>query len=248
VEGVQAVQTGVYYAPGIEFCAFDLATRSSDSAPHAYVDFEQALPLFAAASLLHAVPLFVGPWNQCLSFNLPFASTIPARLGLPALRDNKAEGIVIKSMREMRFSTRQGGVSRAMIKKKIPEFAEDRRFHQAQRWTAPAAASHLPPLTVLLLEVEALLVENRLAAAISKIGPLVAQRPDDGQLAPLKARVKQVLTLMEDDVREELSRRLAQQMTMISAADRLVLEGTITEQAKRLILEHIKTRTESPSP
>lgn len=56
-------------------------------------------------------------------------------LNLPPLQKvNKAEGIVIKPIKSIYIETRKGKI-RPIIKNKIPEFAEDSRYHQAQKWT-----------------------------------------------------------------------------------------------------------------
>ena len=47
----------------------------------------------------------------------------------------------------------------------------------------------------LLIEVDALMAENRVAAAVSKVGPL-ASPGERGQLVPNKARLKEVLAMV----------------------------------------------------
>lgn len=71
----------------------------------------------------HAKPLFIGKYEDCLNFNIKFESRIPKNFQLPALPGNQAEGVVIKPMREILVTTKKG-ITRAIVKKKAPEFAE----------------------------------------------------------------------------------------------------------------------------
>lgn len=244
VEGVQAVQTGVYYSPRIEFCAFDLALALANSSAHSYLNYEIATKIFHEAGLFHATPLLTGTWTECLAYELPFESTIPARLGLPPLKDaNNAEGIVVKSMTELVIATRQGKSTRAILKKKIAEFAEDKRYHQAQKWTPPPSHAGLPPLTMLLVEVDALMTDARLAAAISKVGPMFSKGVN-GTIAPNRERSNQVLSLMIADIQAELTRSHAIAYRGLNATDRQVLTDSISEQSKRMILDYLKRMKE----
>lgn len=242
VENVQAIQTGVYYCPGIEFCAFDVAIRNSDTEPHEYIDFEPAIKIFQSTQLFYAAPLAEGTWAECIAYPLPFNSTVPARLGLPPLANNRAEGVVVKSLREMRFRTSQGGSTRAMIKKKIAEFTEDRRFHQAQKWVPPAVPKGgLPPLTVCLIEVDELLEHNRLAAAISKVGPLVA-RAEGGKVVPHRQHMKEALAMLVADIETELQRKFSAELRALTPAERESLRASLSERAKALILDFVKQK------
>lgn len=239
---MQAIQTGVYYCPGIEFGAFDIAVRNADADAHTYVDFDLAIKIFQSTQLFYAAPLAEGTWAECIAYPLPFNSTVPARLGLPPLANNRAEGVVIKSLREMRFPTRQGGFTRAMIKKKIAEFTEDRRFHQAQKWVPPAVPKGgLPPLTVCLIEIDELLEHNRLAAAISKVGPLVA-RAEGGKVVPQRQHMKEALAMLVADIETELSRRFSAELRALTPAERETLSASLAERAKSLILDFVKKK------
>jgi Rnl2 family RNA ligase len=131
VEGVQPVQTGVWYAPGIEFCVFDLAVWAPE---RRYLDFEQAMALAAAAGLLAAEPLLVGRRDEAMSYPIEFTTSLPARLGLPPLPEpNLAEGVVIKPLREVDLRDARGNPVRPILKRKIAIFAEDKHFHRAER-------------------------------------------------------------------------------------------------------------------
>jgi Rnl2 family RNA ligase len=167
IAGLEPVQTGISYTPDIAFCIFDLAI-SGIQLPHRYLDYDQAITLLQRTGLLYAPPLLIGSYQESLSHPVEFPSTLPALLGLPPLtQDNKAEGIVIKPLRAI--LTPQGSI-RPMFKRKIPAFAEDKRFHQAQKWLLPSSLQNADNLDLLTWEAFNQLTENRLRSAISKIG------------------------------------------------------------------------------
>jgi|SRR5580704_18048064 Rnl2 family RNA ligase len=148
---VQPVQTGVWYAPGIAFAAFDVGVVREGDEARAYLDHDDAAALLAEAGIFHVGPLFRGAYADAAAFPLGFETTIPAALGLPPLGpSNKAEGVVIKPARTV--TLRDGRAIRPVVKRKIPEFAEDARFHDAEKWalrpapTGPARRSSFPPL------------------------------------------------------------------------------------------------------
>lgn len=165
VEGVQPIQSGVYYSPRIEFCAFDLALV--DEHGPRYLPAEELRNLCHAAEILCAEPLRVGSYEEALAYPVGFQSTLPARLGLPRLADNQAEGIVLKPAAPL-YAEEKGQRVRILLKKKIPAFAEDERFSQAEKWRASGALS---PLQLVQSALPGLVNENRLQSAVSKLGP-----------------------------------------------------------------------------
>ncbi|HAP64032.1 MAG TPA: 2'-5' RNA ligase [Cytophagales bacterium] len=180
VPEVQAIQTGVYYAPGIHFCAFDLAMEDPELGTKRYLDYETAVGLFDEHSIFYAKPLLVGKFNEVLNFDTRINSTVPAQLGLPPLAENLIEGVVVKPYE----AWDETAVSvRPIVKLKNPEFEEDKKFHEANKWSfRPEVQSKSEELAYILTELRAYVVPNRLESAISKIGapdPSNAQRMAD---------------------------------------------------------------------
>ncbi len=167
VSGTQPVQTSVWYAPEIRFAAFDVAV--TEGGTRRYLDFEQAQRILLAAGVPCVAPLFTGSFERATDFSPRFDSTIPKSLGLPALPTgtNLAEGIVVRPMREI-----AGLAARPLLKIKIAEFAEDIRFHEAQKWDAPTGLGrgYNDSLNRLKWVAYNRVTENRLNAAISKVG------------------------------------------------------------------------------
>ena len=106
------IQKGVYYSPDLHFYAFDIYVV--EKIARYYLDFEESLEIFESSGILYAEPLAIfNNLNSAIEYPIGFNSLIPKKLGLPDLKINKAEGIVVKSMTD-----------RYTVKIKIPEFAE----------------------------------------------------------------------------------------------------------------------------
>merc|ERR1719486_879734 len=111
--------------------AFDLVVEMTHG--RGYASFDTASEVCTSCGLQFAAPLLRGTLAACLDFNIEFDSTIPARLGLPALggtERNLAEGVVIRPQTE---PVRPAAESRApsgkesmrgLFKRKIPQFSE----------------------------------------------------------------------------------------------------------------------------
>ncbi len=204
VPGVQPVQTGVWYAPGVHFCAFDVAVEGEEGdSSHRYLDFEVALDLFARVDLFCVKPRFVGSLEEALEQPVAFETAIPAALGLPSLGlENLAEGVVIKPMRTVVLDG-AGGQSRPLIKVKIPQFAEDERYSQAKPWERTVVEGD--PLAVLEWEGLARINPNRVASALSKIGRLDPSAPEAVEVVSREV-LADVLDALRDDHGEASAR------------------------------------------
>jgi Rnl2 family RNA ligase len=247
VPGVQAVQTGIWYSPDVEFCAFDLAVAQPSATT--YLDYQLAMELFWQCDVPHALPLFVGKLQDAIAYPLGFQSKVAQTLHkLPALPDNKAEGVVIKPMRELQVTAAgksgAGVKVRVIFKRKIPEFSEDRRYSGAKKWDDDAPSSNSvssvqhpqQALATLLLEADTMLVPPRLAAAISKIGPISSgNRP----------RLKQVLRLLQEEILDELGRQLPGLLEILQPLQRQQLEEAISIGGKQLILQRLKEQQDA---
>jgi Rnl2 family RNA ligase len=228
---VQPVQTGVWYAPGIAFCAFDLGVVREGDEARAYLDHHDAGALFAEAGISRATPLFRGAYAGAIAYPLGFETTIPAMLGLPSLGPtNKAEGVVIKPARGV--TLRDGRVIRPVMKRKIPEFAEDARFHEAEKWVVRPAPTGVTR-EILEREASALVTEARLDAAISKVGRLA---PGDG------ARLLEVIALIVEDMHAEIAARHGALVRALPPAESERLARFVEGEARALVGLHMEAR------
>jgi Rnl2 family RNA ligase len=226
---VQPVQTGCWYSPTIEFFAFDLGLVRQGEARRVYVDHDAAAPIFTEARIFHAAPLIRGTYEEVAAFPLGFESTLPAALGLPALPPgNKAEGIVVKPIRSVTKVSggRPGDEIRPVIKRKIAEFAEDARFHAAEKWATRPAPEEGATLEWLCYEVSALVTETRLDAAVSKVG-----RVGPGDVD----RAAEVAALIVEDLHAELAVRAPARVAGLGPRDAALLRSFVESEARALV-------------
>lgn len=224
---VEPVQTGVWYSPSLEFCAFDLAIEGEEAhLPRTYVDYEQAMSFFQQAGLFYAAPLLIGSYQEALAYPLGFRSTIPGLLGLPPLQEeNKAEGVVIKPLKTIMIATNRGSV-RPVLKRKIAEFTEDKRFHQAQKWISLQPTATQSNLDLLMWEVFNLVTENRLDSALSKLGSLKSGSPKKAQ---------QIFNVFVEDVLDQLEKNQEAAYAALSSEERSTLLAYLQDEARKLL-------------
>ncbi len=127
VPGLQAVQTGVWYAPELHWAPFDVLAASGPEDDGELLAFHEVEALAAAAGL-HTAPVIArGPRAAMAGLPVSFPTRVPALHGLPSLTDNLAEGLVIKP------DVRSPAGERPIYKRKIEAF-EEARFGEAARW------------------------------------------------------------------------------------------------------------------
>ncbi|MGA5822453.1 RNA ligase family protein [Kitasatospora sp. NPDC094028] len=176
-DGVDPVQTGVWYAPGLHWLPFDATVETPEGR---WWIADRALRAATAAAGLTAVPLLGrGPLTTLQQLPVAYPSRVPALLGLPELPDNHAEGYVLKPAGEWRetgaaeaagVAGATGAAARPLRKVKQRAFAEDERYDGARPYLVPPqGAAGVPGW--LLARASALLTPARAAAAVSKLGP-----------------------------------------------------------------------------
>ncbi len=221
---VQAIQTGIYYAPSIEFCAFDLATVNQNG-QKIYIDYEKAMRIFQETDFFHAIPLLAGSLNEVLNFDIKIDSTIPKRLGLPPLANkNTIEGIVVKPLNNLP-SFFEHGNQRPVLKIKNQQFKESDEYTQAQKW------SYIPQnfeeeISLLMPEILSFLNENRLNSTVSKIGALDKQNPE---------RIAQISQLLLEDVLESFTENYGNLLDDISPMALVEIKKILAENIGRMI-------------
>ncbi len=180
------VQKGVCYSPNLHFYAFDIYIGDYNGQPGYYLDFAKSIEIFKSSGILYAEPLAVfNKLSDALNYPIGFQSTIPKKLGLEPISNNKAEGIVVKSMTD-----------RFVVKIKIPEFSETKYSDNSVNTNDIYAIA------------ESHITSNRFANAVSKVGP------DDIPLA-WSMMVKDILDeldLPEGKIRNQLSDWLYKQI------------------------------------
>eukprot|EP00930_Biecheleria_cincta_P001774 TRINITY_DN102874_c0_g1_i1.p1 TRINITY_DN102874_c0_g1~~TRINITY_DN102874_c0_g1_i1.p1 ORF type:complete len:379 (-),score=66.83 TRINITY_DN102874_c0_g1_i1:87-1223(-) len=207
IPGMEPVQIGVWYAPDLHFMAFDVVAETCSG--RSYLPYDNARNLCVQCGLMFAEPLFRGTLAQCLDFKIEFTTTIPGRLGLPAIpldvdgtESNLAEGCVVRP--EMEPTCRLSGVRagkesmRGLFKRKISQFSEKR--YQNDDWQrgkngGGGEGFSLTAEELARIEIAALITEQRLDNVLSKVGRV--------NVRDQKA-CRQLLEDFKQDVRESL--------------------------------------------
>ncbi len=165
--GLTPVQTGIWYLPGLAWVVFDALVAAGDDDAGELLAYRE-LEALAAAGGLRTPPLLARRGRTELErLDVRFGTNVPAWFGLPPLTDNLAEGLVLKP------DVRCAADDRPVIKRKLPEFDDD-RFGEAQAWHPP----HLGEAE-LASWIERLVVPARLASARSKVGTSLAAILDE---------------------------------------------------------------------
>lgn len=212
---VQAIQTGVYYSPTVDFYGFDITLEKEGK--RIYLDYEEVISLFEKYHIFYAKTLLIGTYNEVLEYDININSVIPVWLGLPNLSDNLIEGVVIKPMKELDLPTN----IRPILKIKSNRFKEDKRYHQAVNWSFDVTQfqNEQEELSFLWEEIQNLVTKNRLDNAISKIG-----------FPNSEERIQAILQLFIQDIFEVFN----------EASDNLLDELTLAIQKKLKIKIHQK--------
>lgn len=207
---VQAIQTGIHYAPTVEYCAYDIAIEpAADAVGRYYLDYAQVVAYCSECGVPFAQPLLIGKLNQALFFDTRFDSKVPAQLGLPAIVPNLVEGIVLKPYRNIVVQASKGEL-RPILKIKNKEFAEE-QFHESQAWSyVHTGASASERLLFLVPEVRRYITPQRLQATCSKIGALAGASD---------ARRREIREALADDALESFWEANAELVGEFTAAD-----------------------------
>jgi len=168
VAGVEPVQTGVWYAPGLHWLPFDASIDTPDG--RRWIS-DRALRGAAAAAGLNCPPLLgQGTLNTLRDLPSAFPTRVPRLFGLPELADNLAEGYVLKPAGEWPGPGTVPTGARPIAKVKQKSFAEDERFGGARPYLPPPQGAAGVPAW-LLARASALLTPARAASVVGKLGP-----------------------------------------------------------------------------
>ncbi len=226
---VDLVQTGVYYSPDIEFCVFDIAIQSPGNQHKQYLDYKLVSSICEKAGLLYTKALFVGSYEKALEVSIRFETSLPGLLGLPALPfANLAEGVVVKPTDDLWLST-ETGMFRPVLKRKIPEFAEE-QFHQVAKWNEFEPKGKT---TQLLRQLLALINENRLNNAVSKVGKI--QVGDAKKIALVKQYI-------QEDIDEEIQHVAAKTYAKLTQTEKDTISRQVQASIDRLIENHVNEK------
>lgn len=224
VKDVHAIQTGVYYTPDIEFCAFDIAIETDGTASKYYLDYESSVAYFDEFKIFYAKPLLIGKFNEAMNFNIRINSAVPKEFNLPELNDNLIEGVVIKPFNQLDNNDFQ----RPVIKLKNPEFDEEEKFHEAEKWSfIPNVSSKTEELSFIVDELRNYVTQNRLKSAVSKIGTLDLNN---------QSRVSEIKKEFLEDVITDFNENNDNLLNDLSPEDKTWIAERINSEINKMIL------------
>jgi Rnl2 family RNA ligase len=100
--GVVHVQKFLWYCPHTEFFGFDISINS-----RGFMNFDDMITLFKKHKFFYSLPLRRGTYEHCLEWEVEgFQTTIPPLLGMPELKDNFAEGVCIRTVKNSYLSNK----------------------------------------------------------------------------------------------------------------------------------------------
>lgn len=160
--GISAVQTGIWYTPGIAWAVFGALVVVDDGTP-VFLAHAQLEALAEEVGLRMPPRLGRGTRAELTRLPVRYPSRVASELGLPELPSNVAEGFVLEPDAEL------PAAGRPVVKHKIPEF-DDNRFDASRPFDADA---HLSVEELLELS-RVMMGPMRVASARSKVGHAVA--------------------------------------------------------------------------
>ena len=209
---IKSIQKGVFYHPDVNFIAFDLVIDEK------IIDYTTFELLMKKTSIPYTKPLMIGTFNDVMTLNNVFESTIHANFGLPKIENNEAEGLVLKPVHPLFF----GNDSRVILKNKNPKFGEE-----DNRNSSPKEHRDLNPVISEAFDIaSSYITENRLRNVLSKYG-LVESYKEFGK----------VLGAYSVDVQEELAKN---HKIDLDKADTKILNKLINTKSGALIRTHFQ--------
>ncbi|MBL9099422.1 MAG: RNA ligase [Myxococcales bacterium] len=159
VPGLTPVQTGIWYAPDLRYAVFDVLVADGEEDEGEFLSHREVAELARMVGLDSPPVLHAGARADVERVPVRYPTRMPARLGLPELSDNLAEGVVSKPDARARPS------QRVVYKRKIAEF-DELQFRESEAFD-PNQRVDLAGLTAHGLR---LVNPPRVASAASKWG------------------------------------------------------------------------------
>ena len=175
----KAVQKGIFYSPNLHFYAFDIYIKKYNEYNGYFLDYEDSCAIFETVNIIYAKPLQIyDHFEDAIKHPIYYDSTIPEELGLCKLENNKAEGIIIRNMKNIdrnifsEIDYKKIG-EKIMIKLKIKKFMETQIECKVKNSIKKDINNNdNNTLEIWKNEAKKYMNKNRLQNAISKIGTL----------------------------------------------------------------------------
>ena len=209
------VQKGVFYSPKNMFYAYDIMINGEK-----YLDVDYINKLFKKHGLVYAKTLFSGSLEECLKYPNDFDSVIPGQLGLPEIKPNICEGVVIRPKKHLKLYNN----TRVILKNKNEKWSETikpkRKIKKPEK---------LPDNIVKLQEaILNYVTENRLNNVISKIGEVSIK--DFGP----------VIAMFNKDIIEDFTKDYHSEMELLDKKEAKLVTKSFMRQAAELVRKKLK--------
>ncbi|HQO94141.1 MAG TPA: RNA ligase family protein [Bacilli bacterium] len=154
------VQGRVQYIPHNSFIAYDLAVVTDNI--FRYVNYDFAVEVFRQSGIDYIPVLYRGTLDECLEYPNKFNTTIPLLFKLPEIDENICEGVVIKPIEPIFFSSGE----RVILKNKNEVFSERKKTGDNSK----NQLKNTEEVTLVLEHLKEFITENRLKNIISHLG------------------------------------------------------------------------------
>jgi hypothetical protein len=193
----------------MRFSLFDIAINLNDK-QRFYLDYEQFQIYAQRGAMFYAEPLLIGDYQKCINYNPSFQTTIPKRLGLPAIPDNPAEGVVVRLFKSPAGKQPQ----RLLVKIKAERFSEFAATSgNKNKFNSKESQFEFDAKTVVNA--------NRLAAVMSKIGRLS------------KANASKAIAALKTDALEALAQKYPKPPAQLLDAVTRLATQLVNDSAKK---------------
>lgn len=209
------VQKGVSYSPNNEFYAFELLVNNED-----FIELQRFITLMETNGFLYAKILFTGSLEDVLKYPNTFQTLIPEEMGLPAIKNNTCEGVIIRTLRNVAF--RDG--RRIFLKNKNEKWSEKEKASKRPKKIEILSE----PVKELQSEIALYVSENRLDNVISKFGSVSMK--DFGDL----------MRLFSIDIIEDFTKDKASELHTLDKQEVKQITKSISPKAIQLVKRKLR--------
>lgn len=219
VKGAKKVQNQVWYSPKNEFMAFSLVVRDEEHTR--WISFIERHVLLLEVGIRHVPVIEIGTFEEVCKVSNEFHTQIPEIFGLPQIKDNICEGVVL----EPTIPAFLPNGERIVLKNKNAKFTE--KSHEK---TSKSPKEVPPEVARLFTDLSLYITENRLRNVLSKIGPIEDQKKAFGM----------IIKPFGEDILEDFQKDFPEFKIMEKKNQKLVTKGMNTQTAALIRKNFIK--------
>ena len=154
------IQRAIQYLPYTEFIVFDIRIIDNNSNTY-YVNWDKVKSISKKVGFKYVPELFRGTFNECITYSIDFITKVPKLYGLEDLKNNYAEGIIIKLEKE-----NNSAEERIIVKYKTKKFSE--KTSSVNKFRTKAVETFSEEMLNLYYELTSYINKNRLVNLMSK--------------------------------------------------------------------------------